>query len=498
MGLERSIEDRVGEVMYRPKVTKGVADRTIRDWFTKGIKAPDLPDKAAMTELYLIYVPFWRFVAQGKAVACGYSEYDEKTGNTIRNIYKELIDDEFVWTEVACDTGKYGITNLWLEPGDEIAYTPGMVVAMEPGGSAVEASRRGREAIRQMIDDTAAKRIDTLTLEKSFLLPKVFELVYAPVWIAHYEYQGGDYTVILDAVRREILGGTAPINLTARSRMMILSLAAGGIMIGSSLAMLLHAGTHPLSELFQVILLLLGIAMSMAAYPAFKEGRTFVSSGTMKNITSLRPAVRVPKKLTDHEILKRDSTILFCPVCGEEVKQPWGEVISVCKKCHRLLNVTSDEVKVVPYDVARPDMLAEAAMESEPEYIPFWKFEVEIAMTDKLRGGNTETGLPDISGSRSYYICAADIPRYLAERWEIDLTIRNPEIADLPLDKQVELKSVVINQNTATDLSEFLFLRYEEEKPGILQVLRYDFDVKGSRIVYVPYFVEDKTYIPGI
>ena len=51
MGLERSVEDRVGRVMYRSKVTKGVADRTIRDWFTKGIKAPDLPNKAVMTEL---------------------------------------------------------------------------------------------------------------------------------------------------------------------------------------------------------------------------------------------------------------------------------------------------------------------------------------------------------------------------------------------------------------------------------------------------------------
>ena len=120
MGLERSVEDRVGRVMYRSKVTKGVADRTIRDWFTKGIKAPDLPNKAVMTELYMIYIPFWRFVAQGKAVACGYSEYNEKTGNTIRNIYKELIDDEFVWTEVACDTGKYGLTKLWLEPGGEV------------------------------------------------------------------------------------------------------------------------------------------------------------------------------------------------------------------------------------------------------------------------------------------------------------------------------------------------------------------------------------------
>ncbi len=498
MGLERSIEDRIAEVMYRPKITKGVADRTVRDWFTKGIKAPDLPDKADMTELYLIYIPFWRFIAQGKAIACGYSEFEEKTGNVIRNIYEEIIDDEFVWTETACDTGKYGITELWLDPGNEIPFTPGKIVSMKPGGSAIEASKKGRAAIRQMIDDAAAKRIDTLTLERSFLLPKVFELVYAPIWVAHYEYLGGDYTAIVDAVRGEVLGGTAPMNLTARSRMMILSLAAGGIMIGSSSAMLLHGGTHQISELFQVILLLLGVAMSMAAYPAFKEGRTFVSSGTMKSIHSLRPAIRVPKKLTDHEILKRDSTILVCPKCGEAVEQPWGEVISVCKKCNRLLNVTADEVKVVPYDVAEPDMLARTAMESEPEYIPFWKFDMDIEVTDKLAGGTTTTGLPDISGKRSYYICAADIPRYLAEKWEVDLTIRNPVIAELPMDQEVGLQPIVINQNTAKELTEFLFLRYEAEKPGVLQVLRYEYDVNEARIVYVPYYQLDKTYIPGI
>jgi hypothetical protein len=56
-----------------------------------------------------------------------------------------------------------------------------MVVAMEPGGTAVEASKRGRDAIRRMIDNAVAKRIDTPTLKKSSLLPKVFELVYAPI-----------------------------------------------------------------------------------------------------------------------------------------------------------------------------------------------------------------------------------------------------------------------------------------------------------------------------
>lgn len=499
MVLERAVEDQIAEVMYKPKITKGVADRTIREWFGKDIvKAPDLRENVSMTEIYMLHIPFWRYIAQGKAIACGYSEYTEQTGNVLRNNYKQLIDEEFIWTECACDTGKHGVEKLWLDPGGEVPFDYGKVAAMMPEGSAIDANKVGRAKIIEMIDNASAKRIQTLTLERSFLIPKVFEIVYAPIWIAHYEYQGGNFTVLLDAVNGKVLGGTAPINMTARLRMMILSLAAGGIMIGTSLAMLIHAGSHPISELFQVILFLLGIALTMAAYPAFKNGRTYVSSGTMKNISHLRPSARVPKQLRDHDILNRESKILRCPVCGELVEQPWGEVISVCKKCSRLLNVTADEVTVVPYDVATPDALSKAAMETEPEYIPFWQFDVHIEVTDKLVMGDTETGLPDISGVRHYYICAGDYPRYLAESWEVDLTIRNPIYDILPEFQEIELKPVYINQHTAKELTEFLYLRYEEEKPGILQVLRYGYHVEDARILFIPYYLLEKTYIPGI
>ena len=500
MGLERSVEDQISEIRYKAKITKGVADRTIREWFTKGIKAHDLADSAVVTELYLLYLPFWRFIAQGKAVACGYSEYTEKTGNVIRNIFEELIDEEFIWTECACDTGKCGITTLWLEPGDEIPYVRGSVVSMEPGGSAIEASRRGRDAVHKRIKETAAQRIEKLTLEKTFLIPKVFELVYAPVWVAHYEYKEGDYMVIVDGVKGEVLGGTSPINLTARTRMMILTLSAGGIMIGSSVAMLIHTGPYQLSEMFQIILLLLGIAMCMAAYPAFREGKTCAGSGTMLHISSLPPAIRIPKELTDHEILNHESTLLKCPFCGEEVEQPWGEVVSACKKCNHLLDITAKTVKVVPYDVAKPDLLSKAAMDpKEPDYIPFWKFDVDLKVTDQLAGGDTTTGLPDISGRRSYYICAGDIPRYVVEPWEIDLTIRNPEIVEDNAGRDGgKYLPILINQKTARELTEFLYLRYETEKPGILQVLRYSFKVNNARIVYIPYYKEETSYIPGI
>ena len=110
--------------------------------------------------------------------------------------------------------------------------------------------------------------------------------------------------------------------------------------------------------------------------------------------------------------------------------------------------------------------------------------------------GDSETGLPSIEGKRSYYICAGDIPRYLSEPWEIDLTIRNPELE--AADDIEGMMPVLINKKTATELSEFLYLRYETMKPGILQVLRYNFDVTSAEIVYIPYYKESSSYIPGV
>lgn len=497
MALERSVETSLSETMYQAKITKGVADRSLRSWFTKGVKAPDMLKYLQVNEMYLIYIPFWRFIAQGKAVAGGYSEYVEKTGNVIRNDFEELVDEEFVWTECACDTGQYGLKELWLDPGTEIPYVRGSVVAMDAGGSALEASKIGREAVRKMITETVAKRIDTITFEKTFIIPKVFELVYVPVWIVHYEYKGGNFTGIVDAVKGEVLGGTAPINMTARTRLMILSMTAGGCMIGSAVALILTANAI-VSEFFPIILLLLGVALTMASYPAFKEGKTYISSGTMAHVSVLRPAKRIPKQLTDNEVLKRAALSLTCPKCGAKIEQPWGEVVSSCKNCRTLLDITADNATSVEFAVAKPDMLSKAALPGiEPEYIPFWCFESEIEITDSLFSGNVETELPDITGKRSYYICCGTTPRYIAEPWEIDLTIRNP-VYSSDDNEEIPLPPIVINRSTARELTEFLYLRYETEKPGILQVLRYNFTISSEKIVYIPYYKVDGKYLPGI
>ena len=499
MVLEHSTEDSVSELMYKAKITRGVADRSLRNWLSKGVKALDINDSMTVTEAYLLYIPFWRFVAQGLAVARGFSGYTEKTGNKLRNEFEELVDEEYTWTKCACDTGQHGIKTLWLDKGGEVPYTAGDVAAMDAGGSALEANEEGKEEVRKMIKADLAKRIESVTFEKYFIIPKVFELVYAPVWIFHYTYNTGNFTAVIDAVTGEVLGGTSPMNLTARTRMMLLSFAGGGLMVGASVGLMFTSQSIQISEIVQFIILLIGIALCMVAFPAFKDGKTVTSSGTMASISRMRPALRIPKELTDQELLSRENTVLQCPSCKSQIERPWGEVVARCDSCGSLLDITADDASVVPYEVVKPNFFSEAAMSNAvQEYIPFWKFACEINVNDYLAAGKTETGLPDIQGKRDYYICAADIPRFVAEPWEIDLTIRNPKYQTIEKNSNVNMRSIFMNQKTAKELTEFLYLRYETEKPGVLQVLRYDFTVSSAQIVYLPYYKENGTYLPGI
>ena len=497
MVLERAKEDRIAEVYYPVKITKGIADKIAQNWLMKGLKATDLNTAAIIEESYLLYIPFWRFIAQGKAVACGFSEYTEKNGNVIRNNYEELIDEEYVWTKCACDTGKHGIKELWLDPGHESPYVPGSIPVMDAGGSATDAIEEARNNIRERMTNKASKRIDSITLDKSFLIPKVFELVYAPVWITHYTYKGGNYTVLVDGIKGDVIGGTSPINMNARTRLMIISFGVGGIMIGATIGLLINSEKFVVSQMVQFIVLLIGVAICMIAYPAFRTGKRVTSEGTMEKINQLRPALRIPKELVDSDVLSHKNTVLQCPKCGNILERPWGELVSPCEKCGVLLDMDSAKAEIVPHKVVKPNLLSQAAMNSDPEYIPFWCFDTSIKVNDYLAIGDVETGLPDIQGRRFYYICAADIPRYISEPWEIDLTIRNPEMTDTE-ELVKDSMPIQINQKTARELVEFLYLRYETEKPGVLQVLRYDFQVYSTKIVYLPYYKEEGRYIPGV
>ena len=114
-------------VMFRNELDNAKVMASLKQWFDKGLKARDLPQKAMVTEVYPIYIPFWRFLARAAGWVCGYREehYTDKNGNrhTRRIPLEKMVFRDFEWSEIACDPGDIGVTRLPRRPPPPM--TPG-------------------------------------------------------------------------------------------------------------------------------------------------------------------------------------------------------------------------------------------------------------------------------------------------------------------------------------------------------------------------------------
>ncbi|KUG15260.1 hypothetical protein ASZ90_015078 [hydrocarbon metagenome] len=59
-------------VMVRLSVDEAAAREAFAAWLAHGWKARDLAANAEITELYPVYLPFWRMTARAQAIACGF------------------------------------------------------------------------------------------------------------------------------------------------------------------------------------------------------------------------------------------------------------------------------------------------------------------------------------------------------------------------------------------------------------------------------------------
>lgn len=66
--------DGAQRVMIRLSVDETAARDSFQKWITHGWKARDLGKNAEITEIYPVYLPFWRMVARAQAIACGFKK----------------------------------------------------------------------------------------------------------------------------------------------------------------------------------------------------------------------------------------------------------------------------------------------------------------------------------------------------------------------------------------------------------------------------------------
>jgi hypothetical protein len=271
-------EGGVFKTTYKNNVNDQQASQILKGWFSHGLKARDLPQKAALKELYPIYLPFWRYSARAAGWVCGYEERrrtDSQGRTTVERINMErMVHRDFDWSQIACDTGDLGIRSLKNLRGEAVLHDDGSIPIYEATTSSTDAQNLGEQAVRNMARASAG--VPHITFEKIHVIQRALVLTHYPVWIGRYEYAGRSYFATVDGVTGSTLSGRAPGDPLYQSAIMTGGSAAGGIIAGIGLSPFVGGEA-------KWIMLGVGIVIFAASYLFFRHGSEIVEGDIKKD-----------------------------------------------------------------------------------------------------------------------------------------------------------------------------------------------------------------------
>jgi len=275
--------------MFKNTLDTVRATSTLSGWFTKGLKARDLAQKAQVTEVFPIYVPFWRLRARAAGWVCGYrvEHYTDKNGNRHERKVpmEEMVFRDFEWSQIACDPGDIGVTRLPALSGEVIGHDEGSIPTFEPTTSVDDARRTGVEALRAQAISSAG--VPNITFQKMHVMPRYLAITYYPIWVCRYTYADRTYFATLDGVSGRSLSGRAPGDPLYQALIGVGGAAGGGAITGLSAAAL-AAGWGEAA----IVGVIVGIVAFAAGFMFFRHGSEVtegdIAAGYKKGLQDLK------------------------------------------------------------------------------------------------------------------------------------------------------------------------------------------------------------------
>ena len=255
-------------VMLRNKMDDPRVRSNLAKWFDKGLKARDLPEQAQITEVYPIYMPFWRLNARAAGWVCGYREerHTDRNGHTqTKRVYMEkMVFRDFDWSQIACDPGDIGVNHLPSMEGQAVSHEEGGIPTFEATTSADSARAQGIESIRSLAITSA--RVPTVTYKRMHVIPKFLVLTFYPIWMCRYTYRGRTYFATVDGITGDSLSGRAPGDPLYQSLALVGGCAIGATLAGFSLSIL------PNSPELGILGMVVGVVIFAVGFLFFRHG----------------------------------------------------------------------------------------------------------------------------------------------------------------------------------------------------------------------------------
>lgn len=278
----------VTTIAFRNKMAKQGAVDASRRWWSRGWKARDLKRVGKISEVYPIYLPFWRATTRVAGWICGYEirrHTDSKGRVHEQKVPKEvMILNDYRFSEIAADPGDLGIRSLKNFSGETSFADFDMIPTFEATTSRDDAVSHARaEALSRA---RSSARIPRVTMERLHILPRRLSMVYYPVWVVRYDYRDRTYLTTVDGVTGHMLSGRAPGDPLFQSL---------AITAGSSVGGLLAAGGILLSDVaaeLMIVGLAAGAIVLYLTYRFFRHGSEIVEGDFRHKPASVSQTVR--------------------------------------------------------------------------------------------------------------------------------------------------------------------------------------------------------------
>lgn len=244
--------------------------------------ATDAARLSRLHESFVAFMPVWSTWA--RVISWVFGEKQVGSGDNRRYEPREVKDaEEMNWNAAACDVGEFGVQAVPLvgrplEPfNPDLLHEQGMV--FEPVGSEADAQAAAQADFEKRVRKAAG--LDRISDVFVRMVRRYMGIVYYPIWILRYIYNGRAYQVAVDGFSGEALYGKAPGSVLYRAAVLVGGMAAGAFLSVDVSAILFYFGARSNDDSAGGILgaglvcLIAGFALMGMAYRAFRYGEEY-------------------------------------------------------------------------------------------------------------------------------------------------------------------------------------------------------------------------------
>jgi hypothetical protein len=219
------------------KIQRNIAIQNMFNWLGKGLaKARGLKNAAKLDDAFLVYIPYWRVRADVIGWVFGKERRTQTVNGRTTTYYVDVerkIQLPFDRTFAACDVAELGVRKVNLA-GDEMR--PVNFEELQSEGMLFNIISSEKEitdyAKDQFVDEAVnSVNVDQVTFQHNDLVRPNVSVVYYPLWVVRYLYQGRTYQVIIDGEDGTVCYGKAPGNNLYRAVAGIFGTALGSYLL---------------------------------------------------------------------------------------------------------------------------------------------------------------------------------------------------------------------------------------------------------------------------